>query len=451
MLARARVEENLPTFIDELTLARAKRGDLAAFGVVVARTVPAVHGFLCRMLLETGQLADVTELVHETFLTVHRGLPSYTLRTESDLSSAVLMIATRVALARCGAQRSGRPRSPSGALLATIDGRLRAALLLRHFYCLDDAQIGSAIGTGSKPVDGHLDRARSQMQGVSDVRAWLRGAALPYSSAGLADAVMETVAAGHHIRREGVARSSRFQQVIIASLVGLVLVLGVALGTADSELSITVAPAEARALPAPVVAPAREPVAAKSPARIEETTAPSFAPARRAASPKRRPPIDLVANARQAALAGDYGRRSRLCRAALEKRPDDVHARSICLVSACARNRASEARTHFRRLPASRRSQARQQCLTHGVELGPDIADLITKATRSALRNDYRETLRHCGRALSLDSKQHRARVLCAIAACSLGQEASAQRHLARLPADQRRQSRQVCASKRAR
>ncbi|MBT8491437.1 MAG: FHA domain-containing protein [Deltaproteobacteria bacterium] len=89
-----------------------------------------------------------------------------------------------------------------------------------------------------------------------------------------------------------------------------------------------------------------------------------------------RPPPDKIdvqaalAKARRAAMSGQYGAARNACESILRQESGNVDARTICLVAACALKRAKSAKRHYRRLPASRKGWAVQQCFNHGIELG---------------------------------------------------------------------------------
>jgi hypothetical protein len=88
-----------------------------------------------------------------------------------------------------------------------------------------------------------------------------------------------------------------------------------------------------------------------------------------------KPPPDKIdvqatlAKARRAAMSGQYGAARNACEAILKQEPGNMDARTICLVAACALKREKSAKRHYRRLPASRKGWAVQQCFNHGIEL----------------------------------------------------------------------------------
>src|SRR5260221_14313014 len=78
-VAKATAAANVPDMrdeLDELTLARAQRGDEAAARALVERYQRRVFALLSRML--GGQRALVEDLAQETFLRVFRALPGFT-------------------------------------------------------------------------------------------------------------------------------------------------------------------------------------------------------------------------------------------------------------------------------------------------------------------------------------------------------------------------------------
>jgi len=113
MMAAPAVDE------DEALAARAAAGEEPAFEELVARYQARVYRLACRL---TGSEGDAKDVLQETFLAVHRGLPAF--RGESRFSTWLYRIATNAALM----QRRARARRPTESLEAFLprfdaDGR----------------------------------------------------------------------------------------------------------------------------------------------------------------------------------------------------------------------------------------------------------------------------------------------------------------------------------------
>jgi len=104
---------------DEALAARAAAGEEPAFEELVARYQARVYRLACRL---TGSEGDAKDVLQETFLAVHRGLPAF--RGESRFSTWLYRIATNAAFM----QRRARARRPTESLEAFLprfdaDGR----------------------------------------------------------------------------------------------------------------------------------------------------------------------------------------------------------------------------------------------------------------------------------------------------------------------------------------
>ncbi len=82
--------------LDDLTLARARRGDREAFRELVERHEVQVFALLGRMLLGRGALVE--DLAQETFLRVFTALHRFDPAGPARLGTWILTIATRLAL-----------------------------------------------------------------------------------------------------------------------------------------------------------------------------------------------------------------------------------------------------------------------------------------------------------------------------------------------------------------
>lgn len=170
-----------------MTLARAQRGDAAAFQVLVETYQDRVFALVWRMLGRRAGAALVEDVAQETFLAVYRALPRFVPEGPALLSTWILTIAGRTALkARRGpawlgetearvAELPARERTDgpaedhafAQALAAALD-RLpaghRAAFVLREYHDFDYGEIARALGVDLGTVKSRLSRARRQLR-----------------------------------------------------------------------------------------------------------------------------------------------------------------------------------------------------------------------------------------------------------------------------------------------
>ena len=178
--------------LDEVTLARAQRGDAAATRALVERYQRPVFALLARMLL--GR-AEVEDLAQETFMRVFTALPRFDRAGSAKLSTWILTIASRVALdqlarhapavrdvrdvrdpsdlaaiparaadgADVGADRSALRRALEAAV-AALPPAFRAAFLLREYHGLEYDEIARALDIELGTVRSRLARARAELR-----------------------------------------------------------------------------------------------------------------------------------------------------------------------------------------------------------------------------------------------------------------------------------------------
>ena len=172
--------------LDEVTLARAQRGDAAATRALVERYQRPVFALLGRMLL--GR-AEVEDLAQETFMRVFTALPRFDRAGTAKLSTWILTIASRVALdqlarpapavrdpadlaavparaavaADAGADRNALRRALEAAV-AALPPAFRAAFLLREYHGLEDEEIARALDIELGTVRSRLARARTELR-----------------------------------------------------------------------------------------------------------------------------------------------------------------------------------------------------------------------------------------------------------------------------------------------
>jgi RNA polymerase sigma-70 factor (ECF subfamily) len=172
--------------LDQLTLARAQRGEAAAGRRLVERYQRPVFALLSRMLGPYGRRARVEDLAQETFLRVFRGLAGFRPDGRARLSTWVLTIATRLALdelarperaaplgaaARLDSGASADREAERRALGAAIERAVRelgpehqAVFLLRELHELEYEEIAAALAIDLNTVKSRLHRARAALR-----------------------------------------------------------------------------------------------------------------------------------------------------------------------------------------------------------------------------------------------------------------------------------------------
>ena len=176
-----------PDELDDVTLARARRGDADASRAFVRRYERAVFALLSRMLGLAGQKALVEDLAQETFLRAFRALPTFRKEGPARLSTWLLTIATRLAL---DALRASRPpleplelardvtghsraderaerRDAAMAITRAVEAlppEYRAAFLLREVHGLAYEDVARALDIEVGTVKSRLARARAALR-----------------------------------------------------------------------------------------------------------------------------------------------------------------------------------------------------------------------------------------------------------------------------------------------
>jgi RNA polymerase sigma-70 factor (ECF subfamily) len=174
--------------LDELTLARAQRGDARARRDLVLRYQRPVFALLSRMLHARGHLTPVEDLAQETFLKVFRALPGFDRDGRARLSTWILTIATNLAI-----DELRRRRLPTDALSSTeettastaatdadaertrladvlrraiddLPPEYRAAFLLREYHEFEYTEIASNLQIDLGTVKSRLSRARAALR-----------------------------------------------------------------------------------------------------------------------------------------------------------------------------------------------------------------------------------------------------------------------------------------------
>ena len=171
--------------LDEVTLARARTGDLSAQAALVIRYESAVKTLLSRMLgPDRALVEDVTQ---ETFLRVLRALPGFSSGGRARLITWIVTIATRQAIDHL--RKRGR-QMVAGALeglqvvlprpdqvadrralaialmraIAALGPPLQAAFVLRELHGLSYEEIAETLEVDVGTVKSRLYRARAMLQ-----------------------------------------------------------------------------------------------------------------------------------------------------------------------------------------------------------------------------------------------------------------------------------------------
>jgi RNA polymerase sigma-70 factor (ECF subfamily) len=174
--------------LDDVALARARRGDAAAFRALVELYQDRVFALLWRFLGRRAQPALVEDLAQTTFVAVFRALPRFRSDGPARLSTWILTIAARTALKSRRDDKVGDdvvvleampadgPSSAqrvdlkafAGALASAIDTlapAYRAAFILHAYHELDHAEIARALDVEVGTVKSRLARARDALRG----------------------------------------------------------------------------------------------------------------------------------------------------------------------------------------------------------------------------------------------------------------------------------------------
>lgn len=170
--------------LDDVTLARAQRGEESAWRALVERYQRPVLALLARMLAPVARRDLVEDLAQETFLRAFRALPGFDRAATGRLSSWLLTIATRLALDALRQRRAPReplqpvhfqsaaPERPEQRLLSELLTRAverlspehRAVVLLHDVHGLRYGEIASALAVSLGTVKSRLYRARAELR-----------------------------------------------------------------------------------------------------------------------------------------------------------------------------------------------------------------------------------------------------------------------------------------------
>lgn len=170
--------------LDDVTLARAQRGDEPAWRALVERYQRPVFALLSRMLSPVARRDLVEDLAQETFLRAFRALAGFDRAASGRLSSWLLTIATRLALDELRQRRVpqealqpvhfqvAEPAGPDRRLLSASLTRAlealspdhRAVVLLREVHGLDYEEIAAALAISPGTVRSRLSRGRAALR-----------------------------------------------------------------------------------------------------------------------------------------------------------------------------------------------------------------------------------------------------------------------------------------------
>jgi RNA polymerase sigma-70 factor (ECF subfamily) len=169
--------------LDDLTLARARRGERAACTRFVSFYERRVFAVLARILGPAGRDQVVEDLAQETFLRALRALPKFDVAGPARVSTWLLTIATRRALSELArrsmdteelpldapARRSDDPervhtRRALQQAIADLTPEQRAVFVLRDAHGLTEAEVAQALELDPAAVKSRLHRARARLR-----------------------------------------------------------------------------------------------------------------------------------------------------------------------------------------------------------------------------------------------------------------------------------------------
>jgi RNA polymerase sigma-70 factor (ECF subfamily) len=176
-----------PDDLDELTLARAQRGDDRARRDLVLRYQRPVFALLSRMMHGRTGHPSVEDLAQDTFLKVFKALAGFDRHGSARLSTWILTIATNLAIDELRRRRPptealAPDHDPPAAASADADAErsrlaevlrraiddlppeYRAAFLLREYHEFEYAEIASNLRIDLGTVKSRLSRARTALR-----------------------------------------------------------------------------------------------------------------------------------------------------------------------------------------------------------------------------------------------------------------------------------------------
>lgn len=173
--------------LDDLTLARARRGEDAACRALVVRYQKVVFAVLHRVLAGSRAQGQVEDLAQETFLRVFKALPGFRADGPARLSTWILTIASNLAvdvlrkrqLSVVGMEDASHVPSPLRAdhaadarrvgravetALARLPEEQRVLFVLRAYHDVSHEELCAAFDLELGTVKSRLSRARAALQ-----------------------------------------------------------------------------------------------------------------------------------------------------------------------------------------------------------------------------------------------------------------------------------------------
>lgn len=168
--------------LDEITLARARRGDRGGCARFVTFHQRRVFSTIGRILGPDAGAAQIEDLAQEAFLKALRALPRFDPSGPAKVSSWLLTIATRVALSHLRRRRvptdpiEGAPepfehpfdrvdaRRRIEAAASTLTPEQRAVFVLRDLHGLTETEVAQALDLEVSAAKSRLHRARTRLR-----------------------------------------------------------------------------------------------------------------------------------------------------------------------------------------------------------------------------------------------------------------------------------------------
>ena len=174
--------------LDEVTIARAQRGDVGARRLLVERYQRPVLALVSRLLRGRADPALVEDIAQDTFLRVFRALPKFDRAGPARLSTWILTIASHRSIDELRKRRvPTRPFDPAafeipaadradvdterrmlarllGEAIDSLSPEYRATFVLREYHGMEYTEIATALGVDLGTVKSRLNRARSRLK-----------------------------------------------------------------------------------------------------------------------------------------------------------------------------------------------------------------------------------------------------------------------------------------------
>ncbi|MBC8069575.1 MAG: sigma-70 family RNA polymerase sigma factor [Deltaproteobacteria bacterium] len=171
--------------LDDITIARAQRGDAEACRAFVRWYEAAVFALLGRMLAPRGLDGLVEDLAQESFLRVFRALPRFDRSGPARMSTWILCIASRLAINELERRRPALHPMPDELVdpgageselhrpdlrralrhaIAALTPEQQAVFVLREYHGLTEMEIAAALELDASAVKSRLFRARARLR-----------------------------------------------------------------------------------------------------------------------------------------------------------------------------------------------------------------------------------------------------------------------------------------------